>query len=64
MMSRESETKSFLGFVASVILSLFGKKPGTEDLKKNDFKTSTQCLGVRFTEKIRDVFRFKWIRKI
>jgi hypothetical protein len=28
-----------------------------------EFKTSTQHLGVRFTEKIRQVFRFRWIRR-
>jgi len=50
-----------------MIVSLFGKKPtkpAAEDFKKAEFKTSTQRLGVRFNEKIRDVFRFKWIRKI
>ncbi|MGA2172862.1 MAG: hypothetical protein ABSG82_07625 [Sedimentisphaerales bacterium] len=39
-------------------------KPTTKDLKDADFPTSTQRLGVRFTERIRDVFRFKWIKKI
>jgi hypothetical protein len=58
--------KSFLNFIASGLLSLFGSRHiehTTEDLKKGDFNTSTQRLGVRFTEKIRDVFRFRWIRK-
>jgi hypothetical protein len=32
------------------------------DLAKADFKTSTQRLGVRFTDRIRDTFRFKWLR--
>ena len=56
---------SFLGFLAAGILSLFGKslpKPTAEDLKRTEFKTSTQRLGIRFTEKIRDVFRFRWLR--
>jgi hypothetical protein len=57
---------SVLGFFAGGLLSIFGKtpaKPAAGDLRKADFKTSTQRLGVRFTERIRDVFRFKWIRK-
>jgi hypothetical protein len=47
-------------------MSLFGKspaKPAAEDLDRMEFKTSTQRLGVRFTERIRDVFRFRWIRR-
>lgn len=39
------------------------KNPDLNTLKKADFKTSTQGMGVRFTEKIRDIFRKKWIKK-
>jgi hypothetical protein len=56
---------SFLGLIAGWLLSLFGKslpKPETEDLKQADFKASTQHLGIRFSEKIRDVFRFRWLK--
>ncbi|RKY25761.1 MAG: hypothetical protein DRP62_00430 [Planctomycetota bacterium] len=59
------KTNSFLGLVAG-ILSAFGKssaKPNAGDLKRADFKTSTQQIGVRFTEKIRSVFRFRWLKK-
>jgi hypothetical protein len=48
------------------VLSIFHKstaKPTAEDFKKAEFKTSTQRLGIRFTERIRDVFRFKWLRR-
>jgi len=31
-------------------------------LKRADFKTSTQHLGIRFSEKIRDIFRFQWLK--
>ena len=65
-MSARMKVNSFLGLVAAGILSLFGKKSGkvtTEDLQKAEFKTGTQRLGIRFSEKIRDVFRFRWIRK-
>jgi len=57
---------AILGLLAGALLSIFGKsptKPTENDLKRTDFKTSTQHLGVRFTERIRKVFRFKWIRK-
>jgi hypothetical protein len=65
-MSVRSEKSSFLGSVAGRILSVFGRpaaKPTAENLRRMEFKTSTQHLGVRFTEKIRRVFRFKWLRK-
>ena len=58
--------KTFLASIAATILSLFAKsppKPGPEDLKRADFKTSTQHMGIRFTDKIRNVFRFKWLKK-
>jgi hypothetical protein len=54
------------GFLAGLIAAIFGAgraKPTTKDLKKADFSTNTQRLGVRFTDRVRDVFRFKWIRK-
>ena len=65
-MSFGTKTNSFLGSLAGGLLSIFGKspaKPTAADLQRAEFKTSTQRLGIRFTEKIRDVFRFKWIRK-
>jgi hypothetical protein len=56
---------SLLGFVAAAMLSLFGKSPAgpaADDLKRADFPTSTQRLGIRFTERIRDAFRFRWLK--
>jgi len=61
-----TKINSFLGLLAAGLLSLFGKstrKPMADDLKRADFKTSTQILGVRFNEKIRDIFRFRWIKR-
>ena len=52
--------------LAAGLLSVFGKspaKPAVEDLKRADFKTSTQRLGIRFSDKIRNVFRFQWLKK-
>ncbi len=56
---------SFFGLLAGGLLSLFGRTPargGLDDLKRTDFTTSTQRLGIRFGEKIRDVFRFRWLK--
>ncbi len=53
--------------LAGLVLSLFGKrriKPTTRDFERADFTASTQRLGVRFSEKIRNCFRFKWLKKI
>jgi hypothetical protein len=62
-----TKINSFLGFLAAALLSLFGKppaKPVADDLRRADFKASMQHLGVRFSGKIRNVFRFRWIKII
>ena len=61
-----SKINSFVGLLAGQLLSVFGKspaKPTTDDLNQMEFKTSTQRLGIRFTERIREVFRFRWLRR-
>ncbi|MGA2071037.1 MAG: hypothetical protein ABSG97_06775 [Sedimentisphaerales bacterium] len=61
------KTNTVLGFLAGLLAAVFGTKtakPSTEDLKRAEFTTSTQRLGVRFTDRIRDVFRFKWLKKM
>jgi len=65
-MSVRNKISSFFGLLVGGILLIFGRsagKPTVEDLKRAEFKTSTQRLGLRFTERIRDVFRFRWLRK-
>jgi hypothetical protein len=65
-MGVRAKIRSALGLLAASLLLLFGKsppKPTADDLKRTEFKTSTQRLGIRFTERIRNVFRFRWIRK-
>ena len=60
-----NKRKRILGATAGGVLAVFAKRkktPNTKDLQKADYKTSTQQLGVRFTEKIRKVFRSKWIK--
>ena len=64
-MSFGAKINSFLGLLAGQLLSVFGKSPArptTDDLSRMEFKTSTQRLGIRFSERIREVFRFKWLR--
>ncbi|MHC4266449.1 MAG: hypothetical protein ACYSUK_11030 [Planctomycetota bacterium] len=65
MMALRSKNNSFISWFAGVFVSKFGKrktKVTGEDLKRAEFKTSTQGMGVRFSGKIRDIFRFKWIK--
>ena len=61
-----NEKKTLLGLLAGWLLSIFGKspaKPTVEDFKKAEFKTSTQRLGITFNERIRRIFRFKWLKR-
>jgi hypothetical protein len=51
-----------LGLITSVC-SIFKPKITSKDLKKMDFSTSTQKIGVSFTDKIRDIFRGRWVKK-
>jgi hypothetical protein len=57
----------WLGFVGGLISRLFRTPlPDVipEDLKRHDYSASTQRMGVRFTERIRNAFRLRWIRAI
>ncbi len=59
--------RPILGVVAGWLISSFGRRKGPltpEDHLRADFPTSTRKMGVRFTNKIRDVFRFRWIRPV
>jgi hypothetical protein len=64
-MTERRKINAFFGFLAGIISALFGNKakPTAENHKNADFPTSTQRMGVRFTDRIRDVFRFKWFKK-
>ncbi|HEC02406.1 MAG TPA: hypothetical protein ENI81_02620 [Phycisphaerales bacterium] len=64
-MRLRGKRNTIFGLIAGELLALFGRTPakaGLDDLKRADFPTSTQRLGIRFGEKIRDVFRFRWLR--
>ncbi len=57
----------WLGLVAGLLVRLFRTRlPAAtgEELQRNDYSASTQRMGVRFTERIRNAFRFRWIREI
>jgi len=65
-MAARTRLSAFFCSIAGCLLCTFGGrrgKPTPADYERIEFKTSTQRLGVRFTERIRDVFRFRWIRK-
>ena len=55
--------KLFLLGVMVFIRGLFRPKTTSDDLKKMEFSSSAQRLGISFTDKIRSVFRYKWIKK-
>ncbi|UCF42625.1 MAG: hypothetical protein JSV99_08485 [Planctomycetota bacterium] len=66
-MSVRTKINSFLGLLASGLLSVFGKSPAkatAADLRRMEFKTSTQRLGIRFNERIRRIFRFRWLKRL
>ncbi len=55
-----------LGWVGGVFARLFGRRiprMTSEDLRRHDYPVSTQRMGVRFTERMRDTFRFRWLRR-
>ena len=65
-MAFRQKINTVLGLIAGIFAAVFGAKPAkptAEDFKQAEFGASTQRLGVRFTERIRDIFRFKWVKK-
>jgi len=63
---RRSRRAAWLGLVVSLVSRLrIGRRHKTtsSDLQKHDFPISTQRLGIRFTERIRDTFRFRWLKR-
>jgi len=63
---RRSGKAAWLGYAAALLSRLrIGRryKVTPHDLRKHDFPASTQRMGIRFTERIRDTFRFRWLRR-
>ncbi len=64
--ARPSKKAAWLGYIAGLLSRLrMGRRhkvtPG--DLRRHDFPVSTQRMGIRFTERIRDTFRFRWLKR-
>jgi len=63
---RRSRKAIYLGWATAAIARLLHRRPPeptVADLNKHDYPTSTQRMGVRFSERIRDTFRFRWLRQ-
>ncbi len=54
----------FLFGLITSVYSLFRPRDPVSDMKKIEFSASSQRIGVRFTDKIRDMFRHRWIKRI
>jgi hypothetical protein len=59
-----NKKSSRIGFLAG-LAALFGrrKKAAAEDMQKLEFKTSAQRIGISLTDKLRDAFRHRWLKK-
>lgn len=56
----------WLGLVGGLLSRWLGPRPTPvtgRELRNHDYPASTQRMGVRFTERIRATFRFRWLRK-
>ncbi len=64
-MVKKMKKNSILGALAGRILPFFTRsvKVDAETLRRADFTASMQKVGLSFSEKIRDVFRCKWLKK-
>lgn len=55
--------KLFLLGAIVFLCGLFKLKSTPDDLKKMEFSGSSQRIGISFTDKIRNFFRHKWLKK-
>ena|GEM_PF-912825 len=61
---RDRVKRGLLGRLAAYLIPGFRRRRvSADDLRSAEFRTSTQGLGVRFTDRIRDTFRFKWLKR-
>jgi hypothetical protein len=63
---RPSKKAAWLGCAAGFLsrLRLTHRPTITpRDLRQHDYSISTQRMGVHFTERIRDTFRFRWLQR-
>jgi hypothetical protein len=63
--NREGRKGTWLGCIASVLSGFprLRREPRSADLQRQDYSTSTQRLGVSFSDIVRDTFRFRWLRR-
>ena len=64
---RQKPGRSFIGTATGWLLSTWPvrmKRPTGKDFERMEFKSSTQRMGVRFVEAMRDIFRLRWLRRI
>ncbi len=57
----------WLGYLAAIVSRPSRRRRlpvRSADLKRHDWTLSTQRLGARFSERIRAVFRYRWLRKV
>lgn len=66
MKQKETTKQKRLSLGAGLLLMLFGKNPRSHapaELYRKDFHSNTQKMGLRFSERIRNVFRHRWLRQ-
>jgi hypothetical protein len=59
----KNKKNSFLGFIAAWAAWPKAKRGHADAMQKLEFKASTQRIGISFTDKIRDIFRHRWIKR-
>ena len=65
-LAARSRKASWLGALVGLVACLPGRSRWRIDpaqLRRHDYSTSTQRLGVCFVERIRRTFRFRWLNK-
>ncbi len=65
MKQNEKKKHRYLGWGAGWLLKLFGKNPrlhSPAELYRKDFHPNTQKMGLRFSERIRNIFRHRWLK--
>jgi hypothetical protein len=62
--TKPSEKSRRLGAWAGFLSFFSGRKVSAtkEDVQKLDFPSNAQKIGVRFSDSLRDFFRFRWLR--
>ena len=57
--------RKWVAFVAGLfVLTITGTRirPNRKLLRRMDYSTSTQRMGIRFSEHIRDIWRRRWLK--